>query len=130
MFLQHYYKDKKLIFLACIHEHGFVKTFCAESVKFPLHRFYPLSVLNKRFEREHRFNHNIESCLKPSCACSLEWNHFPGVESTTHFSYTATISMQLVRITLNNSLKAIDKDIPKLSDSSLTKVILFGKNVN
>ena len=76
MFLQHYYKDKKLIFLACIHEHGFVKTFCAESVKFPLHRFYPLSVLNKRFEREHRFNHNIESCLKPSCACSLEWNHF------------------------------------------------------
>ena len=30
------------------------------------------------------------------------------------------------RIALNNSLKAIDKDIPKLFDSSLTKVILFG----
>ena len=36
--------------------------------------------------------------------------------------------MQLVRITLNNSLKAIDKDIPTLSDSLLTKVILFGNS--
>ena len=29
-------------------------------------------------------------------------------------------------IALNNSLKGIDNDILKLSDSSLTKVILFG----
>ena len=27
---------------------------------------------------------------------------------------------------LNNSLKAIDKDIPKLYDSSITKVVLYG----
>ena len=31
-----------------------------------------------------------------------------------------------IRITLYNSLKNIDKDIPKLSDSSLIKVILSG----
>ena len=29
-------------------------------------------------------------------------------------------------LTLNNNLKAIDKDIPKLPDSSMTKVILYG----
>ena len=97
IFLQHYYKDKKLIFLACIHEHGFVKTFCAESVKFPLHRFYPLSVLNKRFEREHRFNHNFESCLKPLCTCSLEWNHFSrsGISNSIFlhcYHFNATLS--------------------------------------
>ena len=39
---------------------------------------------------EHRFKHNFESCLNPLCSCSLE------VESTTHFFYTATISMQFV----------------------------------
>ena len=31
-----------------------------------------------------------------------------------------------IRVTHNNSLKAIDKDIPKLSDSSIIKVILYG----
>ena len=39
---------------------------------------------------EHRFSHNFESCLNPLCTCSLE------VESTTLFSYTATISMQFI----------------------------------
>ena len=68
---------------------------------------------------EHRFNHNFESCLNPLCTCSLE------VESTTHF-FLHCHHFNAIRITLNNSLKGIDKDIPKLSDSSLTKVILFG----
>ena len=47
------------------------------------------------------------------------------VESATHF-FLQCHHFNAIRITLNNSLKAIDKDIPKLSDSSLTKVILFG----
>ena len=68
---------------------------------------------------EHRFNHNFESCLNPLCTCSLE------VESTTHF-FLHCHHFNAIRITLNSSLKGIDKDIPKLSDSSLTKVILFG----
>ena len=67
---------------------------------------------------EHRFNHNFESCLNPICTCSLE------VESTIHF-FLICHHFNAIRITLNNSLKGIDKDIPKLSDSSLTKVILF-----
>ena len=68
---------------------------------------------------EARFNHNFESYLNPLCICSLE------VESTTHF-FLHCHHFNAIRITLNNSLKGIDKDIPKLSDSSLTKVILFG----
>ena len=68
---------------------------------------------------EHRFNHNFESCLNPLCTCSLE------VESTTHF-FLHCHHFNAIRIALNNSLKGIDNDILKLSDSSLTKVILFG----
>ena len=67
----------------------------------------------------HRFNHNFENCLNPLCNCSLE------VESTTHF-FLHWHHFNAIRITLNNSLKAIDKDILKLSDSFLTKVILYG----
>ena len=47
------------------------------------------------------------------------------MESTTHF-FLHCHHFNAIRITLNNNLKGIDKDIPKLSDSSLTKVILFG----
>ena len=71
-----------------------------------------------RHLNENRFNHNFESCLNPLCTCSLE------VESTTHFSLHCHY-FNAIRITLNNSLKGIDKDILKLSDSSLRKVILF-----
>ena len=45
------------------------------------------------------------------CACSLE------VESKTHF-FIHCHHFNAISITLNNSLKAIDKDITKLSDSS------------
>ena len=62
---------------------------------------------------DHRFNDNFEN------TCSLE------VESTTHF-FLHYHNFNTICITLNNSLKAIDKDILKLSDSSLTKVILYG----
>ena len=68
---------------------------------------------------DHRFNHNFENCLNPLCTCSLE------VESTTHF-FLHCHHFNAICITLNNNLKAIDKDILKLSDSSLTKVILYG----
>ena len=73
-----------------------------------------LSYLN-----EHRFNHSFESCLNPLCTCSLE------VESTTHF-FLHCYHFNAIHITLNNSLKGIDKDITKLSDSFFIKVILFG----
>ena len=68
---------------------------------------------------EHRFNHNFESCLNPLCTCSLE------VESATHF-FLHCHHFNAICITLNSSLKGIDKGTPKISDSSLTKVILFG----
>ena len=68
---------------------------------------------------EHRFHHNFENCLNPLCTCSLE------VESTTHF-FLYCHHFNTIRIIRNNSLKAIDKDIPKVSDSFLTKVIIYG----
>ena len=46
------------------------------------------------------------------------------MESTTHF-FLHYHHFNRIRVTLNNSLKGIDKDILKLSDSSLRKVILF-----
>ena len=60
----------------------------------------------------------LKTALTPLCTCSLE------VESTTHF-FLHCHYFNAIRITFNNSLKAIDADIPKLSDSSLTKVILY-----
>ena len=68
---------------------------------------------------QYRFNHNFENCFNWLCTCSLE------VESTTHF-FLRCHHFNAVHITLNNSLKAIDKGIPKLSDSSLIKAILYG----
>ena len=68
---------------------------------------------------EHRFNHNFVSCLNPLCTCSLE------MKSTTHF-FLHCHHFNAIRRTLNNSLKKIDKDIPKPFDCSLTKVIFFG----
>ena len=70
---------------------------------------------------DHRFNHNSESGVNPFCNCSLE------VESTTLF-YLHCHHFNAIWITLNNSLKDIDKDIPKLSDSFLTKLIPFSNS--
>ena len=47
------------------------------------------------------------------------------MESVTHFFLHCHHS-NAIQITLNNSVKGINKDIPKLSDNSLTKVIFFG----
>ena len=47
------------------------------------------------------------------------------MESTTHF-FLHCQHFNEICITLNNSLEGRDKGTPKLSDSSLTKVILFG----
>ena len=47
------------------------------------------------------------------------------MESTIDFFIHCYHFKSICIITLNNSLKATDKDIPKLSDSSLTKVILY-----
>ena len=74
-----------------------------------------------RHLNENRFNHNFESCLNPLCTCSLE------VESKTHFSLHCH-HFNAIRIILNSSLKGIDKDLLKLSDSSLTKVIPIGNS--
>ena len=68
---------------------------------------------------EHTFNHNFDRCLNSLCTCSLE------VESTTHF-FLHCHHFNAIRITINNSLKGIDREIPRLCDSSLTKIIIFG----
>ena len=47
------------------------------------------------------------------------------MDSTTHF-FLHCHHFNALCITLNNSLKAIDKYMQKLSDSSLTEVIPYG----
>ena len=68
---------------------------------------------------EHRFSHNLKNCLNPLDTCSLE------VEATADF-FLYCHHFNAIRIKLNDILKAIDKDIMKLSDSFLTKVIFYG----
>ena len=68
---------------------------------------------------EHRFSHNFENCLNLLCTCSSE------VELTTHF-FLHCHNFDVICLTFNNSLKAIDKGILTLSDNFLTKVILYG----
>ena len=69
--------------------------------------------------REHKFNHNFQDTVNPLCPCSLE------PESVSHF-FLRCHSYTNPRKNLKNELQKIDKNILKLSDDSLTKVLLYG----
>ena len=68
---------------------------------------------------EHKFNHNFKNCANPLCTCSLE------MESVWHF-FLHCNHYSNIWSTLLNELKFLDGDILKLSDTSLTNLILDG----
>ena len=68
---------------------------------------------------EHRFNHNFQSCINPSCSCSLE------IESITHFLMHCHHFSNICS-TLLNSINEIFGSITNLGDYTLDKILLFG----
>ena len=66
---------------------------------------------------EHRFNHNFEDYINPLCLGSLE------VESTAHLHCH---NFENIKNTLLNNLNGINGDNGNCSDSSLSKLILYG----
>ena len=67
---------------------------------------------------EHKFNHNFRNCFNALCTCSLE------IESTSHF-FLHCNHYNNIRSTLLNEFKSLDENILKLSDTTLTKLILY-----
>ena len=78
-----------------------------------------LSHLKFNHKFEHKFNHNFKNCVNPLCTCSLE------IESTSHF-FLHCIHYDNNCSTLLNELKCLDGNILKLSDTTLTNLILYG----
>ena len=67
---------------------------------------------------EHKFNHTFKNCATPLCTCSLE------IESTSHF-FLHCDHCSNIRSTLLNELKSLDRNILKLSDTTLTNLIVY-----
>ena len=70
---------------------------------------------------EHKFNHNFENCVNPLCTCNLE------IESTSLF-FLHRNHYNNIRSTLLNQLKSLDRNILKLSDTTLTNLILYSSS--
>ena len=68
---------------------------------------------------EHKFSHSFENCVNPLCTCSL------GIESTLHF-FLYCIHYNNIHTTLLNKLRSLDENILKLSDTTLTNLMLYG----
>ena len=68
---------------------------------------------------EHKFSNNFKNCVNPLCTFSLE------IESTSHFLLHCS-HYNNIRSTLLNELKSLYGNILKLSDTSLTNLILYG----
>ena len=68
---------------------------------------------------EHKFKHNFKNSVNPLCTCSLE------IESTSHF-FLHCNHCNNIRSTPSVKLKSLDGNILKLSDTTLTNLILYG----
>ena len=68
---------------------------------------------------DHTFNHNFKNCVYSIFTCSLE------IESTSHF-FLHCNHYNSIRSTLLNELKSLDGNTLKLSDTTLTNLILYG----
>ena len=67
---------------------------------------------------EYKFNHDFKNCVNPLCICSFE------IESTSHFFFQCN-RYSNIRSTLLNEFKSLDGNILKLSDTTLTNLILY-----
>ena len=83
-------------------------------LKFLTHLRLGFSHLN-----EHRFQHNFQECINPSCSCSLE------TENTLHYLLHCHHFSQNC-INLINSVNSVFENFDILSDNIKTDVLLYG----
>ena len=69
--------------------------------------------------REHKFKHNFQDTLKPSCPCSLE------AEDTYHF-FMPCQNFSNQRNVLFNDLNSVNSEILKMSEKEIVQVFLLG----
>ena len=67
---------------------------------------------------EHRFRHNFQDCLNPSCSCSLE------IEDTSHYLLHCHHFSQH-RVALMNSVKSICDNFDSMSDNVKEDLLLY-----
>ena len=67
----------------------------------------------------HKFRHNFQDCIDPTCVCGLE------IETTTHFLLQCPL-FQSARQSLLTNIKKIDESILKKHDKLITKTLLYG----
>ena len=67
---------------------------------------------------EHRFRHNFENCVNPSCSCSLE------DEDTLHYLLHCHHFNQ--RLDLMNSVKSVLNNFESLSNKIKKEILLYG----
>ena len=70
---------------------------------------------------EHRFNHNIQSCINSLCSCSTGCGSL-AIESMAHFFFH---HFSNIRSTLLNSINEVLGSITNLSDCTLVKILLL-----
>ena len=72
--------------------------------------------------REHKFKHSFQDCLNSLCLCGND------VETSSHFLlHCPTYSNE--RMTFLNKIKKINYGILELSDTIMTKALLFGDSL-
>ena len=72
--------------------------------------------------RKHKFNHNVQNCIKPLFSSSMD------IESTSLFSLHCPL-FDDKRITLLSTLSKIDYKLIEISEFSLTEMLLFGNSL-
>ena len=68
---------------------------------------------------DHKFRHNFQDCVSPMCSCGQ------GIETLTHFLLHCP-NHHCARKTLFHKINQVSGNILRQSDSTLTKILLFG----
>ena len=70
---------------------------------------------------DHKFRHNFQNYVSPMCYCGQD------IETTTHFLLHCS-NHQCARKTFFNQINQVSGTILRQSDSTITKILLFGDN--
>ena len=70
---------------------------------------------------DHKFRHNFQECVSPTCYCGQD------IETTVHFLLHCP-NHHCARKTLFHKINQVSGTISRQSDSTITKILLFGDN--
>ena len=68
---------------------------------------------------DHKFRHNFQDCVSPMCSCVQD------IETTTHLLLHCP-NHHFARKTLFHKINQVSGNILRESDSTITKILLFG----